>query len=105
MRKRRSIITDDLETDFFDGSPAAEVHHCIYGTANRRLADEDGLVVGLTHDNHNEKPLGVHFNPVRDRYLKELAEVAWILKTMKQEKIMFEDAKERFLGRYGRNYL
>ena len=29
-----------------------EVHHCIHGTANRKLADEDGLTVYLCHTCH-----------------------------------------------------
>ena len=39
--------------------------HIFGGTANRRLSEEDGLVVDLCTDCHNRPPNGVHFNKER----------------------------------------
>lgn len=73
--KRFSIITDDLSRCYLCGSKnLIEKHEIVYGTANRRLSIEYGLVVGLCHKCHNEPPLGVHHNYLMDLKLKQMAE-------------------------------
>lgn len=75
-----------------------QIHHCIHGTANRRLAEEDGLKVYLCptcHKNLHDKGKG-------DRDLQRLAEEMWI------EKHYFYDREkgiEEFIERYGKSYL
>ena len=39
MRKKKSIIVDDMEHCKLCGSPYVEIHHCLHGTANRKKAD------------------------------------------------------------------
>lgn len=51
-----------------------EKHEIIYGTANRKLSIQYGLVVGLCHNCHNEPPYGVHHNYSIDIKLKKIAE-------------------------------
>ena len=46
-----------------------ELHHCISGTANRKLSDRYGLVVFLCRDHHTGR-LGVH----QDIFLKNRLE-------------------------------
>ena len=71
-----------------------ETHHCIHGTANRRLADEDGLTVHLCMSCHRK----LHDNGFGDRYLQEIAEEAW-LKANKDKSLT------DWIKRYGKNYL
>lgn len=75
-----------------------ECHHCMHGSANRRLADEDGLTVYLCHRCHRGT-YGVHGREGHDLdlTLKKIAETRWIQMTGK--------TKEDFIRRYGRNYL
>ena len=40
-----SIIQSEKEC-FFCKSPYVHKHHIFYGTANRRLSDEDGMIIG-----------------------------------------------------------
>ena len=73
-----------------------EVHHIFYGTANRKLSDEDGCVVYLCQ-RHHTGAAGVHNNRKIDLTLKARCQIEW----QKQNNKTVED----FIERYGRNYL
>ena len=91
----KSIIVDCMDNCFVCASPYTEVHHVIYGTANRKLSDKYGLVVPLCHEHHRGQT-GVHFNRDFDIALKKLA----------QEKFnAVYGANKSFLEVFGKNYL
>ena len=95
MAKKSSIIVDCMDNCFVCGSSYVEVHHIIYGSANRKLSDRYKLVVPLCHEHHRGST-GVHFKKDFDTYLKRLA----------QEK--FEavyGANTSFQEVFGKNYL
>lgn len=104
-RRNRSLIQEDASIDFLDGSTELLEKHHIFGGANRKKSEEDGLYVWLTHWNHNEPPKGVHHNKALMQYFHELGEVAWVFRRMVRQKMGFEEAKDAFRQRYGRNYL
>lgn len=81
-----------------------ERHHIFGGTANRRLSEEDGLVVDLCHDCHNSPPDGVHFNKERMKYLHQYGQMTFEARK-RQEGASDEEAREMFMKRYGKNYL
>lgn len=81
-----------------------ELHHLLHGTANRRLAEEDGLFVYLCPDCHNRPPYGAHFNRKTDRWLQRLGQAAYE-QTKIEEGYTAEEAREMFMKRYGKNYL
>ncbi len=71
-----------------------ELHHIIYGSANRKLSDQYGLVCYLCR-RHHTGDAGVHFNKNMDDKLKKYA----------QEK--FEEVygeSKNFVEIFGRNY-
>lgn len=76
-------------------------HHIFYGTANRKKSDEDLMGVYLCGLHHNLSNAGVHFNKALDLKLKQQAEKIWIRTYCNSE----EDGIEKFIRRYGRNYL
>jgi hypothetical protein len=41
----KSIMQRDIEHCYICGGRATEEHHCIYGTANRKLSEKYGLKV------------------------------------------------------------
>ena len=91
----KSIIVNCMDNCFVCGSPYTEVHHVIYGTANRKLSDKYGLVVPLCHEHHRGQT-GVHFNRDFDISLKKLA----------QEKFnAVYGANKSFKDIFGKNYL
>lgn len=95
---KKSIITDDVEHCFVSmcGSPYVEVHHCIHGTGNRKLADKYKLVVPLCRDHHTASKDSVHRNPEMDLWLKKIAQEAFEAK---------KGSREDFIRIFGKNYL
>lgn len=80
-----------------------ERHH-IFGAANRRLSEEDGLVVNLCHHCHNAPPNGAHFNRETMLYLKRQGQT-WYEEKKIAEGMSPEEARASFMQRYGKNYL
>lgn len=75
-----------------------EMHHCFFGSANRKLSEQDGLKVWLCYE-HHRGTYGVHGRDGEemDTYLKEQAEQVWI--------DYYRKTKDDFRQRYGKNYL
>ena len=91
----KSILQKETEYCFNCGRYGTEIHHVFYGTANRKLADRYGLVVGLCCNCHRGSR-GVHGgNKELDMELKRYAKTIFI------EKYPQDD----FLAVFGRNYL
>ena len=90
-----SIIQEDMDYCFECGRYGTEVHHVIYGTANRKLSDRYGLVVGLCYNHHRGKQ-GVH-NGNKELDMK--------LKRIGQKAFMEHYPEADFLAVFGRNYL
>lgn len=61
------------------------------------ISDEDGLWVYLRADWHNLSDYGVHYNKKLDLELKKMAQKRW------QE--FYGLPTERFIKRYGKNYI
>ena len=91
----KSILQEDTDYCFFCGKYGTEIHHVVYGTANRKLSDKYGLVVGLCY-NHHRGRLGIH-NGNKELDMK--------LKRMAQEAFQREYPDKDFLAVFGRNYL
>lgn len=90
-----SIITKDMEHCFECGSPYVQVHHCLHGTANRKLADKYKLIVPLCVTHHTGAH-GVHKNALFDLRLKKIAQKAF------EREI---GTREDFMKIFGKNYL
>lgn len=92
---RSSIIQEDMTCCYECGRYGTEIHHVIYGTANRKLSDRYGLVVGLCY-NHHRGMQGVH-NGNKELDMK--------LKRIGQKAFMEHCPEADFLAVFGRNYL
>lgn len=71
-----SIIQDERVCFICGSVRDLERHHCIHGTANRRLAEEDGLTVWLCHECHTN----LHDKGEFDKALQSIAMNAWVRK-------------------------
>lgn len=93
---RNSIIVEDLKHCLVCGTSFnIHIHHCIYGSANRKKSEKYGLIVPLCAKHHNMSNAGVHFNKELDMKLKQLA----------QKRFMEVYPNENFLDIFKRNYL
>lgn len=90
----KSIIQENTDYCFICGRYGTEIHHCIYGIANRKLSDKYGLVVGLCY-NHHRGNNGVHQNRELDLMLKRKAQEVFIEKYSENE----------YFAIFGKNYL
>lgn len=73
-----------------------ERHH-IFGGANRKKSERDGLVVNLCHYCHNEPPYGAHHNKETMLFLHQYG-----------QKLIMQKMNwtiEKFIREYGKNYL
>jgi len=91
-----SIIQREPYCYFCGAESPLHVHHCLHGTANRRLADEDGLTVYLCPSCHSR----LHDQGLGDRHLQIVAETEWIKHYADDE-----TGIEKFIERYGKNYI
>jgi len=90
----KSIIQSRKECLFCGALSRLEKHHCIHGTANRKLAEKYGLTVWLCAEHHRGRN-GVHMNMDLDRELKKLAQHYFELRYTHEEWMMI----------FGKNYL
>jgi len=73
-------------------------HEAFFGTKNRKISIEDGLIVFLTHENH-EGTNGVHGKNGHklDLMIKKEAEKRWLE--------YYDKTIDDFIQRYGKNWL
>lgn len=96
--KRYSIITKDLDHCIECGRNDCEKHEVFFGTANRRLSIEDGLVIPLCNAEHHKGNLiGIHQDEKLNLKWKRIAEEKWLQ--------FYNKTEEDFIKRYGKNYL
>lgn len=89
----KSILTDDLEHCMRCGSNYIEMHHVMFGTADRKLSDKYGLIVPLCPWCHRSNK-GVHQDREFDLKLREFA----------QRKFETAYPDEDWMKIFGRNY-
>lgn len=93
---KKSIITEDMGFCIVCGSPYVEVHHCLHGVANRKLADKYKLVVPLCRKHHTGSLDSVHRNAEMDLRFKQIAQEAFEAK---------KGSREDFIRIFGKSYL
>ena len=71
--------------------------HHIFGGANRKHSDEDGLVIFLRPEDHNMSKKGIHANREFDLYAKKKAQERWME--------FYGKTEEQFRKRYGKSWL
>ena len=94
---KKSIICNDQRCYICGTTANLHKHHVMYGSANRKKSEEDGLWVYLCGYHHNLSNDGVHFNKQLDKTLKNHAERKWMEYYGKSE--------QDFIKRYGKSYI
>ena len=94
---KKSIICNDKRCYVCGTTANLHLHHCLYGSANRKKSDDDGLMIFLCGYHHNLSEHGVHFDKQLDRVIKQHAERKWMEYYGKTE--------QDFIKRYGKSYI
>lgn len=92
----KSIIDGDAERCFICGAyKPLEAHHIFHGTARRKLADKDGMIVHVCPACHRK----IHQDTASglDQALKAWAEYEWMNH--------YEKTEADFISRYGKSYI
>lgn len=103
----KSIVTEYGDISVFSARHKEATHHLIWGSL-RHLADQDGLVVPITNDEHNmgEIKQRIHDNPMAEKLSKMLGQVAFEKEYYRKKCGEKGDpAREAFRKRYGKSYL
>lgn len=75
-----------------------DLHHIFEGTGRRKMSDENGFWVWITHDYHNgNEPMAVHNNPNQGYDL--------MLKQQAQREYEKDHTRAEFVKLVGRSYL
>lgn len=90
----KSIIQSDKCCLLCGSTYRLERHHCIHGTAGRKIADKLGLTVWLCAEHHRGK-VSPHQSREIDLRLKRLAQTEYEQK----------HTREDWIKKVGRNYL
>lgn len=105
MKEFKSIITEYTNMCLVCGNPNVEPHHVLHGTANRKFADKDLLIVPLCAEHHRGNN-GVHgHNNAFDVALEIIGQIAWERQTMAETGCTIEIARKGFIGRYGKSWV
>ena len=90
-----SVLQQNKECYVCHTTIGLQDHHCLYGSANRKVSEKYGLKVWLCREHHTGNT-GVHFNKELDTRLKQLAQ------TYYEEH--YGD-RDKFRSDFGRSYL
>lgn len=80
-------------------------HHCIHGTANRAVADKEGLGVYLCPDCHKYGKHAVHNDKGVDLMLEKDAQEVWETKYIKDTKATKDEARAAWIEKFGKSYI
>ena len=69
-----SVLQQNKECWICHTTQNLECHHCIHGTANRKMAEKYGLKVWLCNYHHTGSKDSVHQNKDRDDFFKRYAQ-------------------------------
>ena len=92
---KQSILTKNNEICYLCEGKAECIHHIYYGSKQRMVSDRCGFVVPLCNRCHNMGKNSVHFNPIKDKFLKQRC----------QKEFEKTHSREEFMKLIGKNYL
>lgn len=96
----KSIISNERVCLICGTNQDLHKHHIFNGYANRRLSEQFGCWCYLCGKHHNLSDQGVHNNEELNLYLKKLCQEKWEALNGGGE-----DARKKFIKRFGINYL
>jgi hypothetical protein len=100
-----SIITKYTDFCLICGKPA-EIHHCPYGTSNRKIADREGLLIPLCSYHHREGKLAAHKCKEVDMLLHAISELAWEKRYyMNRYGAIDDESRDAFRKLFGKNWI
>ena len=102
-----SIVTEYMDISVLSGRPTECEHHLIMGNSLRKLSDEDGLVIPLTHEEHNMSAESIHMSRWGCHLSRIIGQLAWEKEFYRRLRhdAGIDPARDAFRKRYGISYL
>lgn len=101
----KSIMPTEYEVCYLCGELGRERHHCLHGTANRQIAEREGLWVWLCHECHRTGKQAVHRCKSTDIFLEQEAQSVWETKYIIKNDSTKEEARMAFMNLFGKSYI
>lgn len=104
----RSVIVENEAWSAINGERAEARHHLIFGNGKRDLAEEDGIWIPCTDDEHTTGELArrIHDNSMAESLSKIAGQLAWESEYYRKTAQLAEfSARRAFRLRYGKSYL
>ena len=108
MEQNKSVIVENEVISAFSGVMADCRHHLIFGNGRRDLAEEDGIWIPCTDDEHTTGELArrIHDNSMAESLSKIAGQLAWESEYYrKAAQAAPFSARKAFRMRYGKSYL
>lgn len=107
MRKTEGIISKYSGVCIICGGYPEEEHHFLFGYGVRELAEADGIkgkICRKCHTGASSVSNRIHDNPMAESLSKIAGQLAWEKHEVAQGATE-DEARAKFLKRYGRSYL
>lgn len=108
MGRSKSVVVNREAFSAISGSRAECRHHLIFGNGKRDLAEEDGIWIPLTNDEHTTGELSrrIHDNSMAEDLSKIAGQLAWESEYYRKAAgLACFSARQAFRVRYGKSYL
>lgn len=79
-----------------------DTHHLIFGTSDRKLADQDGITIPLCRECHEKMH---RIDSTFSKMIGQLMWERWYLADYGDADGALKEARESFVERYGKSYL
>lgn len=98
---KKSAITDYTDYCILCGTPTTDMHHCIFGVGNRKLCDEDKILIPVCRCCHDE----IHGIGIAGKLSKMLGQAIYERNALASGEVKtIDEAREKFRRRYGNCY-
>lgn len=103
---KKGIMPTEKGTCYLCGqNNGFERHHCIHGTANRQIAEQEGLWVYLCHECHRSGKHSVHGCKSTDLMIEQDAQSVWETQYIIKNNATQEEARTAWIKLFGKSYI
>lgn len=108
MNKSKSVVVENEAWSAISGDKAECRHHLIFGNGRRDAAEEDGIWIPVTNEEHTTGELSrrIHDNSMAEALSKMAGQLAWESEYYRKAAGLAQfSARKAFRLRYGKSYL
>lgn len=102
----KSIMPTERGTCYICGcNQGFQRHHCLHGSANRQIAEKEGIWIWLCYECHIGGKYSVHQNRRQDLMIEQDGQMMWENKYKVANDATEEEARTAFMELFGKSWL